>query len=74
MIYHTIESYDYKLSKSESLLHDFIENCPYRFTKGKHIGGCGVSNAPKRSDTKGGCARNVDNSECPRMEYYTLSG
>ncbi len=31
--------------------------CPYRFTEGKHEGGCGHGNAPKGTDTKGGCDR-----------------
>ena len=67
MIFKTIEEFDYELSKSEDELNQFIDSCPYRFSDGKHIGGCGCGDAPKGSDTKGGCHRNHENNECPRL-------
>lgn len=50
---------------------DELDDCPYRFSEGKHLGGCGHGDAPKGTDCKGGCFTNIENSECPR---FTNSG
>ena len=73
MEYYTLDYYqdqyqkEYDEAKSENLLNQFVDSCDYRFTEGKHIGGCGHGKAPKGTDKKGGCEINIDNNECPRM-------
>ena len=58
---------EYELSMAEDETNQFIYNCPYRFSSGKHEGGCGHGDAPKGRDKKNGCNDNWDEAACPRV-------
>jgi hypothetical protein len=42
-----------------------VRTCPYRWTKGKPVGGCGHHDSYRKYDEKGGCERAISEGSCP---------